>query len=87
MVGWILRLILIIIIVRAIWRLVAGVLDGMEPRVRTGPTKQMPLVRDPVCGTFVVPSKALVVGAGSSAKYFCSTRCRDEYSKEVRPAV
>jgi len=39
------------------------------------------LVRDPVCGVFVVPGQALTSGAGSSAKYFCSEKCRRAWGK------
>ena len=39
------------------------------------------LVRDPVCGVFVVPSKALTSGSGSQTRYFCSEKCRAEWSR------
>jgi len=37
------------------------------------------LVRDPVCGTFVVPSRALTSGTGSEMRFFCSERCRQAW--------
>jgi len=37
------------------------------------------MVRDPVCGTFVLPERALVVSDGRQRVYFCSSRCRDAY--------
>ena len=38
------------------------------------------LVRDPVCGVFVVPGKALTRGSGASTQYFCSEKCRQQWS-------
>jgi YHS domain-containing protein len=43
----------------------------------------MPLVRDPVCGTFVVPSKAIVAGSGAQMRYFCSEACRRAYVMKI----
>jgi len=39
------------------------------------------LVRDPVCGIFVVPGKALTSGSGGSTQYFCSEKCREQWSR------
>jgi YHS domain-containing protein len=38
------------------------------------------MTKDPVCGTFVVPGKALSLSAGGDTHWFCSERCRDEYA-------
>jgi YHS domain-containing protein len=43
----------------------------------------VPLVRDPVCGTFVVRAKALTVGSGDQTQYFCSEKCRDEFARRA----
>ena len=37
------------------------------------------MVRDPVCGTFVVPDGALTIADGRARVYFCSEKCRDQY--------
>jgi YHS domain-containing protein len=37
------------------------------------------MVRDPVCGTFVVPDRALMLSVGRRELYFCSSACRDKY--------
>ena len=42
-------------------------------------TQSVGLVRDPVCGTFILPSKALTSGSGSNTRYFCSEKCRRDY--------
>jgi len=78
-IGWLLRLIAVYLVVRAISRLLHGVQQGMSlPREEPKPSA-VALARDPVCGTFVVPSKALTLGSGSGAHYFCSEECRRAY--------
>jgi YHS domain-containing protein len=78
MLGLILKLILLVIVVRAIVRLVRGIMEGM--RVPQGKPPAVPLVRDPVCGTFVVPSRALSAGSGGDIRFFCSEKCRRAYA-------
>lgn len=86
---WALIAFLLLLLIRAIGRLVAGVLEGAgytrEPSTRRG-SSTVHLVRDPVCGVHVVPSKSLSVGTGDACRYFCSERCRDRYLAERKPA-
>ena len=79
MVRLLLGLILFYIVVRAILRFVRGIAQGMQ-EADAGP-KAIGLVRDPVCGTFVVPSRALTAGSGADARFFCSERCREAWSR------
>jgi YHS domain-containing protein len=72
--------ILAYIVVRVAGRLLGGVFEGMGYQRPGGSPTSVGLVRDPVCGTFVVPSKALTSGSGSNTRYFCSEKCRQEYS-------
>jgi YHS domain-containing protein len=76
MAGWILRLIVIWLVVRALVRLGRGIAQGLagDPK-----PSSVPLVRDPVCGTFVVPTGAPSVGAGTQMRFFCSEECRRIY--------
>jgi YHS domain-containing protein len=37
-------------------------------------------VQDPQCGTYLPKSRALMIGSGDDAKYFCSPACRDAYT-------
>jgi len=69
--------ILVLVVARAFWRVVDGILDG----VRGDGPRQTPvkLVRDPVCGTFVSPGTALSLTAGGATHYFCSEECRSKY--------
>ena len=73
--GLILKVILFLILMRLIWRFVRGVLEGAG-YYRAPAHPSVGLVRDPVCGVFVVPSQALMARKGSETKYFCSEKCR-----------
>ena len=76
--NWVLRIILILIIIRILWRIIMGPIR--RPRhERRAERKSVPLVRDPVCGTFVVPDRAIKVGTGDNTLYFCSEACRAKY--------
>jgi YHS domain-containing protein len=37
------------------------------------------MARDPVCGTFVIPERAVTIDDGSRQVHFCSTECRDAF--------
>jgi YHS domain-containing protein len=78
MTGLILKVILFLIVLRLIWRFVRGVLEGAG-YYQVSSQRSVGLVRDPVCGVFVVPSKALTARKGSETKYFCSEKCRNEW--------
>ena len=78
--GWMLRLLFAVLIIRLIWKFVAGVVAGAhEPRPR-GAKPGGPLVRDPVCGTYVQPSRALSVRSGGATHYFCSKECMRSFA-------
>jgi YHS domain-containing protein len=83
MVRWLLFALLFVFVVRALSRLMSGVLEGAGYR-RSDNQPAVKLVRDPVCGMFVVRSKALTAAAGSETKYFCSEKCRHEWSASHR---
>lgn len=84
MLGWALRLVLLLIVVRLVWRFLASVVDGIAGPARTtraatrGPGP-VPLVKDPVCGTYVVREKALTASAGGETIWFCSEDCRQRW--------
>ena len=77
---------------RAIRRFLAGVAQGAAPRPpraqrpSSPPAKGELMVRDPVCGTFVLPSRATSMRDRSGTHYFCSDRCRETYKDAPRPA-
>ena len=70
-----------IFVARAFWRLVDGIRDGLSgPRRQDGvPQRGVQMVRDPVCGTYVVADRAVSISDGRSRVYFCSTTCRNKY--------
>jgi YHS domain-containing protein len=71
--------ILFTLIARAFWRLVETVVEGAKGR----PTRIRPaqkLVRDPACGTYIVPEGSLSVTAGGRIHHFCSEACRASYA-------
>jgi len=84
--GILFRLLLLFVlgmlIVRALWRVLAGMVDGVSrpPGPRGGPPERgEQMVRDPVCGTFLLPGSALTVSDRGTVRYFCSEKCRDAY--------
>ena len=79
-----LLLVLAMVVARAIPRILRGVMEGLSgraPRSRGGnvPERGIQMVRDPVCGTYVIPDRAIALADGSQRVYFCSTNCRDKY--------
>jgi YHS domain-containing protein len=77
----ILFLILAVFVARAFWRIVDGIIEGVtgRPRGAQTPAHGASMVRDPVCGTFVLPDRAVTVVDGRTRVYFCSESCRDKY--------
>jgi YHS domain-containing protein len=76
-----LQILLILAVIRAVWRLAKGVLEGAGYQRVEGPRQQagLQLVRDPNCGTFVSPARALASRVGGETRYFCSDKCRREW--------
>ena len=76
-----LLLVLIIFIARAFWRLVDGLVAGLsgKPSSTRAVTRGVQMVRDPVCGVFVIPDSAVMITDGRRQLFFCSTNCRDRY--------
>ena len=75
--------------IRAIWKLLQGVMEGLSGGSQSEGPRQAPpsgppvqgvqMARDPVCGTYVVPERALSISDGRKPVYFCSASCRDKY--------
>lgn len=74
---------LAVLVARAFWRLVDGMIAGLagpRPRGRNqAPARGVRMVRDPVCGTFLLPDHALTIVDGRAHVFFCSDACRDKY--------
>lgn len=80
---FVLLFVLVTLVLRAVWRVLAGVIDGVSRPAagrRSGPPQRgVQMVRDPVCGTFLPPANAVSLTEGGSVRYFCSEKCRDAY--------
>ena len=99
MIRFLLLSILLTILFRAVSRLWGGIVRGMQDqdafanqargRARgpsSVPQRGVHMVRDPICGTFVVPERAVMLSSGEDGHlYFCSTDCRDKY--RARPGA
>ena len=78
MLGRLLEIIVLLLVIRAAWRMVGSMITvsaGARRTTATGEPRAVKLVRDPVCGTYVSPDSAITDGEN----YFCSQKCRDEY--------
>lgn len=80
----ILLLVLFTVFARLFWRFVEGVVRGatMPPAGARrsnapSPVKMQPC---PVCGTYVVPGKAISGTSSGAPVHFCSEKCRSEYA-------
>jgi len=75
--------ILAFFVARAFWRLLDGIVEGASRGGRRSrvPQRGVPMVRDPVCGTFVVADRAVTISDGRTRVYFCSDACRDKYKR------
>jgi YHS domain-containing protein len=86
MIRWLLQFILLSVLIWIIWRFLGGIIDGLRPEDERaahgkGKAASVPLVRDPVCGTYVVRANAITAASGSQTHYFCSEKCRDEFRR------
>ena len=83
MVRLIIWAVLLIAIGRILWRFMYAIFDGAGMLKESSQRERaaVKLVRDPICGVFVVPGKALTSGSGSATRYFCSEKCREQWGR------
>lgn len=79
--GWFIRILIIVLVIRALWGLVSGILKGASKPARSRPERSVALVRDPVCGTYLQPSRALSTQSGAKVFYFCSADCQQAFDR------
>ena len=74
----ILKVVLVLLIVRALLMLLRGVMQGADRDGGASSRKPrgVQLVRDPVCGVYITPAKAITERSGIGTAYFCSEKCR-----------
>jgi YHS domain-containing protein len=76
-----------VFLARAVWRLLEGVARGAmggAPGAGAPPRGQAPMAvkmaQCPVCGTYVVPAKALTGVSRGQVLYYCSETCRGKHA-------
>ena len=93
MARFILLVVLFMLIARTFWRVLDAIIRGASapPSSPGGQRSKAPfdsaqrkqsavkMSQCPVCGTYVVPGKAISVASGGSTIYFDSEKCRAEY--------
>ena len=85
MARFILLFILILVAARFFWRLVETVVRSATgtttPGARRGGNAPVAVKMQPcpVCGTYVVPGKAITAVSNNAPVYFCSEQCRASY--------
>ena len=72
--GWILRVLLFMLLITVVLR------SAYRFRARTQVTGHM--VKDPVCGTYVVKGRALTAVRGGETAWFCSIECQRAWLSE-----
>ena len=89
MLWWVIRVLVLALILRAVVSFVRGLGAGMTGARSTAAgapeqsPKSVPLVKDPVCGTYVEPSHAVSTRTGSTVHYFCSETCRRTFRQSA----
>ena len=73
------------LLARAAWRLIAGVVGGASgpsavPPHRKASPPAVKMSQCPVCGTYVVPGKALTGMSRGQVVYYCSEACRGKHA-------
>ncbi|HEU5189551.1 MAG TPA: hypothetical protein VFX14_07675 [Methylomirabilota bacterium] len=77
---------LIMVLIVVLWPVVKGALERLG-RTRLEESRgRDELVKDPVCGTYVVRSRAIRDESGGRSVYFCGPRCAAEFSERERKA-
>jgi YHS domain-containing protein len=83
-----LLLILVLVVLRFVWRLLGAVMQAAGGGQAQGGRRAAPpavrMVQDPVCGTYVVPGKSLELSRGRETLFFCSEKCRSQYLEPRR---
>ena len=84
MARFLLLLALFVVIARTVWRFMDAVIRGASGTAPqggrpSGPPASVKMSQCPVCGTYVVPGKAISMVSGGSSVYFDTEKCRAEY--------
>lgn len=74
-----------------VWRALSGLLQGIARGLRGDvagggarrsgvPVRGVQMVRDPHCGTFLVPTRGVAAEVRGARHVFCSPACRDAFA-------
>ena len=88
MARFLLLMVLFMVIARTFWSFIDAILRGAASRPPfdpqsgrrpNGPPASVKMQQCPVCGTYVVPGKAISIVSGGQPVYFDSEKCRAEF--------
>ena len=85
MARFLLLLALFVVVARVFWRFFDAVLRGASGTAkpggnpRGGPAAAVKMSQCPVCGTYVVPGKAISLVSDGAPVYFDTEKCRAEF--------
>ena len=74
------------VVALVIFILIAPLLRGWRPRgpLASRRTERDELVKDPVCQTYVVRSRAVAANVNGATAHFCSRECAARYARGER---
>ena len=85
MARFLLVLALLVVIARVFWRFVDAIVRGASGATPKGGARSsgaapaVKMSQCPVCGTYVVPGKAISIVSGGAPVYFDTEKCRAEF--------
>ena len=85
MARFLLMLALFVVMARVFWRFIDAVVRGASGAGsrasgrRSGPAPAVKMAQCPVCGTYVVPGKAISLVSNGVPVYFDTEKCRAEF--------
>jgi YHS domain-containing protein len=77
---------LIMVLVVVLWSVAKSALERLGRARLEEPGTHDELVKDPVCGTYIVRSRAIRDESGGRSVYFCGPRCAAQFSERERKA-
>jgi uncharacterized protein len=78
------RFVIFLLLAIVLYKLLANLIKDSRPGRREGPPdrKIAELVRDPQCGTYLLPEQGVSARVAGDVHHFCSEACRDRFLEE-----
>ena len=78
------RVAIFLLLAIVLYKFLANLLKDSRTKRREGPLdgKIADLVRDPHCGTYLLPEQGVSARVGGQVHHFCSEACRDRFLAE-----